>query len=590
MKKGNKHFKQFVMNNFLLLLVPLIVMLIFSNLYGMKIVNNKIKTSYTGTLEVYMKQYDQSLSSGSRYLVNLITTLNDKYPFKVNESEISKVKRQNEILNTLEQGNAVYLNLDYIFTYNLEKGERIGVFKDNLSNNQKLALEDWLMNTISTNQDSDSYITGWTLMKLGEKSYLHMILHLNNYIVGAFVDTDHLLAELRTSEFGSEKILRIENAEIAGTTEDTNKLKDINATDDTYIADISKNPSNIGSDRSIFGKIIGRQNQYMVEYPSVYESFVLRMFMNRSAFWEGLDILFSTIVVLSVISLLLIPFEIKRLDMKVLVPIRKVTEAMTRVETGDLYTQLETDSDLIEFQLIDKTFNSMTGRIESLMEEVVNEQLSKQDAILKYLELQINPHFYMNALNMIHSMAKMEEYLMVEEMTQYLVNHFRYILSSRERLVTVREELDFVINYLSIQELRYDEEFNFNLDINPELNDYRIPPIVIQTFVENSIKYALKMNGHVLINIKVMHDESDYMKIIIDDTGEGYPDFILQNYIKDESLTDERGEHFGIKNVMNRLKIIYGDASDLLLENRTEGGARATIRIPFYDDNGGIRS
>lgn len=122
---------------------------------------------------------------------------------------------------------------------------------------------------------------------------------------------------------------------------------------------------------------------------------------------------------------------------------------------GNLDTQIKQFPTSIEFLTVNDTFNNMMEQIKNLRINVYEEQLNKQKAELQHLQLQIKPHFYINTLNLLHTLARTKQMKLLEELSLYLIRYFRYMFQSNLSFVTLRDELQHVRNYLRIQELRF---------------------------------------------------------------------------------------------------------------------------------------
>ena len=218
-----------------------------------------------------------------------------------------------------------------------------------------------------------------------------------------------------------------------------------------------------------------------------------------------------------------------------------MVEAMRRIQGGNLELRMEADPTSNEFAIVDSTFNSMIARIRDLKIAVYEEQLNAQRAELKQLQLQIKPHFYLNSLNGIYHLAQMREYSLIQEMTQNLVDYFRYMIKTNASFVSLGDELRHVRTYHRIQEMRLAGEHRLFIDAPDEAMTASVPPLLVQTFVENSSKYGIEEDGSLRVSITV-------------------------------SLSATR----------ERLAILYHGQASLRFEN-TRPGALVEIDIPFTE-------
>jgi two-component system sensor histidine kinase YesM len=262
-------------------------------------------------------------------------------------------------------------------------------------------------------------------------------------------------------------------------------------------------------------------------------------------------------------------------------PINRIVSAMKKLRKGDLDERLPTYRNSTEFEVMNATFNHMISEIKDLKINVYEEKLNLQRAELKHLQLQINPHFFLNSLNIIYNLATVKEFSLIQEMSKCLANYFRFMFRSNSYFVSLEDEIKHTENYLRIQQLRFPETFLYFVEVPDELKKCNIPPLIIQTIAENSIKHAFNFDEQLEIHIKIKQDEdSGLIHIKIKDTGDGFPEDVLYSLKKNESLTNSEGERIGIWNVKKRLTLLYGESSKIRFSNEQGKGATVQIWIP----------
>ena len=211
--------------------------------------------------------------------------------------------------------------------------------------------------------------------------------------------------------------------------------------------------------------------------------------------------------------------------------------------------------------------------------KVYEEKIQKQKAQLDFLQIQTNPHFFINAMNVVYNYARLNNMEMVKNMTLSLVKHFRYTLYG-ETWVFLEEEVEFIQNYLHLQKLRTANMSNIEIEIEipQELMKERIPIMIIQPFVENSIKYG-ESEKEVLKILVEAAKENDILQICIRDNGEGFENEILEALNQGKQVIREEKKRIGIQNVRSRLSILYGEEAHLSFRNGECGGAIVEIKI-----------
>jgi len=272
-----------------------------------------------------------------------------------------------------------------------------------------------------------------------------------------------------------------------------------------------------------------------------------------------------------------------------LLPILRIVSAMRRLSDGNWKTRLELGAVSDEFRLMNHTFNRMIEEIRHLKIDVYEEKLNHQKAELKQLQLQINPHFFLNSLNIIYNLATVRDYAIIQEMTKCLVAYFRFIFQSDAFYVLLRDELSHTRNYLRIQQLRFPQRLTFRIDVDDDALNCPIPPLVVQNVVENSIKHAFNLDDMLDIRIRVSAagtGSERRLLVRIADNGPGFPPEVLDLLRQDRDLVQDEGGRIGIWNLRRRLRLLYPSGYRLTFENGAEGGAVVTMELAIGNEGG----
>lgn len=204
-----------------------------------------------------------------------------------------------------------------------------------------------------------------------------------------------------------------------------------------------------------------------------------------------------------------------------------------------------------------------------------------QDAELRSLRYQVNPHFLFNTLNSLSSLVITDQKDKAEEMIQNLSTFYRTSLSSDPlEEVTLAEEVEFQKQYLAIEKVRFPERLRTEIAIAPDLCDVRVPALILQPLVENAIKYGVSRTTRP-VTIQVIGERiGDRMLLRVIDNGEGTPKI-------DGSHPEQGGNGIGLANVRDRLEARYGDSSRFTAAPLAQGGFEARIEIPLSDTDQG---
>ena len=205
-------------------------------------------------------------------------------------------------------------------------------------------------------------------------------------------------------------------------------------------------------------------------------------------------------------------------------------------------------------------------------------------AQLDNLRLQVNPHMLLNSFNMIYSLAQVKNYECIQEFSLHLVEYFRYALKETEALVPLRKEMHFVESYTEIQKIRFPGAFTSVYRIEKDLECAMVPPLLIQNFVENAMKYALVPGKciEVLINIR---SEEERLLISVCDTGSGIKEEILEKIRSGQAYTDKHGQkHIGIWNCRRRMEVFYGSSARMDIVSERGEGTQIWLDLPLIGE------
>lgn len=233
-----------------------------------------------------------------------------------------------------------------------------------------------------------------------------------------------------------------------------------------------------------------------------------------------------------------------------------------------------------------EAFDALNDQIRALKIDVYEEKLALTRTELEYYQLQIKPHFFVNCFSIIHGMAQKKDFARIQEFCIKLSNYVRFLMTDSMGLIPLKSELREMNEYLQIQLIRRKAGASLFDTVDPELLEAEIPPLIILTFVENSIKHGSGETGReITIDVtvgKIWDRGTDKMQILISDDGVGFPGEVIQAYnSRFRAMEDWRqGEHIGIRNIFKRLFLLYGDNFSLELRN-TETGSQVEIRIPL---------
>lgn len=288
---------------------------------------------------------------------------------------------------------------------------------------------------------------------------------------------------------------------------------------------------------------------------------------------------FRIIILLSIIPIVLVAIFFSRITHRDIIhPIHEIIEGMHKVQNSDFSVQLERQGN-DEFSYLYNQFNSMTQQLDMLIREVYLQNINFQQAQLKLLQSQINPHFLYNCLNFIYQMSMRDENKTTADMTLYLGRYFRYATRIDKDMTPLHEELYNIEAYIKIQQLRFPDMIDYKNNLSEKIMNIMLPRLIVQPIVENAVIHAIErcgMPGSIWISGRI---DDDFLYITVEDNGPGVTSEKLR--ILNEKLTQisSEGSGYGLVNTHWRLKLRYGEKSGVKIEHRKLSGLKVTLII-----------
>lgn len=258
-------------------------------------------------------------------------------------------------------------------------------------------------------------------------------------------------------------------------------------------------------------------------------------------------------------------------------PAKELTMAMKSFEQNAenfTYKQVRGTEELM---ILSDSFDHMVRRIQNLMEQVRQEEITLRKTELKALQAQINPHFLYNTLDAIAWLCEDGRNKDAEDMVTSLAKLFRISISKGHELITIEKEIQHAESYLRIEKFRYKNQFTYTFDVDEACLGYLCNKITLQPIIENAIYHGLNRmvdEGEITICIR---EDGDDIILSVEDNGIGMTEEQCQEILRKEP-GDRTG--IGIKNVNDRIKIYFGEQYGLTITSELDEGTRVDIRMP----------
>lgn len=559
MKNRKLFFKRFVMGIVIFFMAVFELQMIWGSVYISKTVTKERRNSYASALEIYSSNLEQQLKQIDDFLLQSVMIENDARSILESTTELNQYLAEVRMRDTFDEELRQLKMLSGVMWYGKTANVTKKVIRMRRGQNNASVISKWIAaNTegLLKKVKENAYVDWFVYEVEGSQILMRILNNRETYMIG-WLDISQIFQEFEKtlSDVKEEKIF-------------------LKAGNEAAFQD------KIQSDK------IEPEKGYQIIEPQNSHQVVLCLALKQNGFYQkmtNLSIVVPLVLIVSGILIMLLSLVMAKYFIR---PMDDLRNAMIKMQEGDLEVRLNQQNLFYEFQLLNRNFDRMAEKIKELKIEVYENQLEKQNVEMQYLKHQIKPHFLTNCLNTIKNLLFLEEYEKAEQFTLLLGKNIRYDLSEKTE-VTLEEEINHIKNYIALSEIRYGNQLRLHFDVQESLFECKIPAMLIQTFVENSVKHEMSPEEVLHIWVKVW-EEKERLHITVEDSGQGFEEEILEKLRSGESIIHNGMEHFGISNVKRRLNIIYGDESEIRFsneENRAkENKAKVEIELPASKD------
>ena len=437
------------------------------------------------------------------------------------------------------------------------------VFKDS----QKQGLSNVLMEELRMRKGERTPYSQWYFVNDGEQDYVFSRFSKNGMTMGCAIRLEELFNTLHINSLGYEGIPYIldKDGTIFVSSRDRDKI------DPETLKRIAGKRAGIFSESVIYSfpisGIIGETRAFHI------------MISPSGGILEKIMRLQVILVFLSIGIIVGCALVIRVYYQSVLRPMKQFVNSLKNTEEEQWINE-NGNNNILELE-----FKGLLRKIKALKIDIYEKELARQKTELEAMQMQIKPHFYLNCLSLIHGMADVAKQEKIVYITEILSNYMRYVMRDAFEPRQLKEEIEFIQNYVEIQQIRYGKEaFSFEVIMDNNMEEYLVPTLIIHNFVENAITHAVSLDNHVEITLYIVnenYEDGEYLYICVSDTGKGFPPDILEAIEQDKPIYYNDRKHIGIQNSLKRLKIMYGDKAKINFTNMDEGyGAVVEITIP----------
>lgn len=312
--------------------------------------------------------------------------------------------------------------------------------------------------------------------------------------------------------------------------------------------------------KKIYEEIADRKqdNAYYVSEYETSQSWTVISILNLQAGMKSIHSITWNIVITSMVLLIIFFCGIMGILGKIVNPIVALAGHMQK--TGEnLIQKIDEPENKDEVGVLIASFNQMVDTNGKLIQKVAQNEKEKRHLELALLQAQIKPHFLYNTLDTAFCLNSMKQHKEANYVIKELAEYYRLVLNHGAEWISFWEELDTVEKYLEIQSVRYSNLISYSISVDEELYSFRIPKMTLQPLVENAIYHGIKpagRKGHILVSGELCDDS---VTISVTDDGVGMSQTMFEEILSGKRKCTD-AESFGMKSVVERMQLFYGNA------------------------------
>jgi two-component system, sensor histidine kinase YesM len=539
------------------ILLMTLILCAATTVYSYKVVNKTVVSSQEQTMTLAASQINSELKSATYMLTEAMMDYITNQNNYMNQDSLSQYLASMHLATLLDTKMESNTAVDCVFFSNTSSETLLTRFQSRVKYKEKFAIADFVSNTEGFDNDATS--GNWHVVNVNGVYYLQQFYRLRYGGLGVLVNLDNLLSATKAASV--ERDVQYVFTDLEGT---------VLAGFDSGGLLQTKTVSN------------GKKVSFNAEEKFLVVTLNLPDFSMRLSCIKATNgILYGTswmpylFILLGLVSIVIIAFSSVYLRRKILVPIGYLMDAIKIIESGNLDYIIAGTADSVEFETLITSFNYMTKEIKNQKIKTYEEAINRQRAELKYLQMQLRPHFYLNAINTISSLSQQGKNKEIQKFITALSDYLRYLFTDAATQATVQSEVEHAVAYIRLQQVKYPNLIFYMSKVEEAARSVPIPKLLIQTFAENIFKHAFDGEKMLSVFIRaqcISDGGADFVRIVIEDSGCGFSEKYLNGVVDEKSV--------GIRNIRQTLKLTYGRDDLLLLSNSEQGGARIILLIP----------
>ncbi|RDY26036.1 sensor histidine kinase [Romboutsia weinsteinii] len=562
--------KRLIVSFLTLSIVPIILIFTVINTTTVNLIKNNIVTNdkvssklICDSISSYISKFD-SITNEIIWNSELLNSLKSYDQLKVEE----KNRFNNELARILRSRTTYISDIADFTIFNEElqvvynegfnyvgQEAKIEEVEKGLRNNK-------IINWTSIRKENSNYIAMTKAIKMGNRDYGYIFLAIKEKVIlDMFKNYNENFNGFGFISDENNNIVISNNKDISKSGEISNISKDIR---------ILKNIDNST-------RIIKYQGKKFIitEKPISYATWKLVGIIPYNYIYLSCIDIYKTYAVVSIIVIGLSIFIAMLIHKSISNPINEIVFAMNNVNESTLgETMVVSGSDEISF--IMKKYNRMSKNIKTLIHTVKLREKEKREVTLRMLQAQINPHFLFNTLGSLRYIAMMNNDNIVSNGLEALARLLRSTIVNKDEFISIREEIENVKNYITIQKIRYGDTFNIEYEIEETILEQKMLKFILQPIVENCILHGFEeTDEYNYIKIRVYANE-EFLNFEIIDNGVG----INEDKLEEGNFNIDKFAGIGVKNIRERLNLYYEGVFTFEIISKDQNGTVSKIIIP----------
>lgn len=522
------------------------------------ILENEIQESSEAFLTIYSNEVSNTISKMNSYITSITTQGEGLAKIKSpneNERSLSAIALHIYMQDLIKDNQVANAVVVYDANYQI----CLDVIKSGFNYTKKNKLREFTIGAIN-NDEIHNY--EWDFLNLNEEIFMYKMLINDNRAIAIYSSMNDFLNDIAIDDKGNRSILLV-NKE----------------------GEIGKIWGNETRDITFGGHIrdINHENYYIVSKSIENGQLTLYCCTGKNSMFKQMDTSTAIVAIVSGVAFLFMLFVLWFTRKEIALPMHVVVNDMERIKEGEYENRIEGNFNTNEFQMLQETTNKMVDEIVGLKIQTYEKRIELQDMELKSIRLQLKPHFFLNALTTISSLSSQNKNGQIKAYIDALAKNIRYMFRTGFHTVPIKEEIRHVENYFEIQELKYPGCVFYLINLPQELEDWKIPQMLIHTFIENTYKHAVSMDETRTLLIKMSkqrYNDEDMLLIEIEDDGKGYPQEVLDYMNGRNQKTGEEGMRIGLWSVKRMMELMYEQKDLIQLENVYPHGCLNRIYVP----------